>query len=266
MVDQSSRTKWYENLVSNLQSSASYNGRNERFNFIPEAAFDTFKATNTDMMGNCVAASERAGYHLHPMITASCSASTPQYNEETANTVMSSQMGVVLWPGDKISDNGCNIVSGYKMWKIFDYAVYLNNKNNEKVSGIVTADSGVDVMVYVMGPSALSHTVEHKTVELWNSAIIGYTSSMDCSENPRPTGTYMSLMSQCAAIKGHGGEKFGVIFPQFTGNNKAPEKPCAGTMTYSNIGGSMIITGTVYGWMDDLRFYVLFNSNSVISG
>ena len=239
------------NLVANLQWTGSYNGRFEEFNDRYEASIDTIDATNPVLMGNYVAASERVGYHVSGV--PSETAVTEPYDEELVNIAVSNLMGLAVFPMDISRHRGISLFSGYNLWKNVDYGVYYNSRNSVKIESCVFAyNHGVDIFPMVFGPSSVAHLCEHKTVEVTDSIVIGYSSSMDMWFDAVPAETYIGLSSHCRGVRGPGDEKLGLVFPQLTqGFNKAPEKPCAGVISYNSLCGSMTITGRFWYMMND---------------
>ena len=170
-----------------------------------------------------------------------------EYDPETANVGVGNLISVAVLPADVIKHKGVVMLSGYINWKNWDYGIYYNNRYSVKLTNVVSADNGADILAIVYGSSSVAHICDQKTVEITNSIFIGSSSTMDWPKVNFPKGTYIDHSRHCRALTGPGGEKIGLIYPTFTSDyNNAPEDPCGGTQSYHALCGSTHIKGNIW--------------------
>lgn len=73
------------------------------------------------------------------------------------------------------------MVSGFLIWKNYDWGLFFFTKSRVIVRDDVFADNTNSINGVVWAPHALSHQAADKFVYVQNSTFIGRTSSWDCS-------------------------------------------------------------------------------------
>jgi len=128
--------------------------------------------------------------------------------------------------------------------KSYDYGFYYNSIYSAELTNLILAENQVGLFPMVYGNNPLDHTCVDTYITLTDSYIIGEMPGADCSVETPASGPYLDLTGVCRVGKMHSKAQIGMYLAQITGgSNAAPEKPCAGIMSYNPLCGSMTVTG-----------------------
>ena len=75
----------------------------------------------------------------------------------------------------------CSMLSGFIVWKSFDWGVFFYTKSRVIVDDVILADNTNSINGHIWSPAALSHVTADKYFHVKHSIIIGRTSSWDCA-------------------------------------------------------------------------------------
>ena len=75
----------------------------------------------------------------------------------------------------------CSKISGFLIWKNYDWGLFFYTRSRIIVSDTVFADNTNSINGHVWSPHALSHGTADKFVHIQDSTFIGRTSSWDCT-------------------------------------------------------------------------------------
>ena len=74
----------------------------------------------------------------------------------------------------------CTRVSGFTVWKSYDFGLYLQVSTELMVSNIVSLENQVHVFPFVYSPSATAHQYASKPITIFNATIIGRSNTFGC--------------------------------------------------------------------------------------
>lgn len=125
--------------------------------------------------------SERVGY-LTDGEPCDTPANSP--NSWRGNTVHGALHGISIMYKQGVSR--CARISGFTVWKNFDWGLFFYTKSRVIVSHSVFADNTNSINPHVYSPHALSHATADKFVHVVNTTLIGRTASWDCVVDKLP--------------------------------------------------------------------------------
>ncbi len=93
----------------------------------------------------------------------------------------------------------CNILPGFKTWKIFEYSVYgeVPYMPRFEITGLRSADARVGMLVIMGGAGALSHTLADQRVFLTDSLMVGHSDNGNCEDKSPGLYTCDFFMAYC---------------------------------------------------------------------
>jgi hypothetical protein len=152
--------------------------------------------------------------------------------------------GTLQLPGDE--QDGCSKISGFKIWKAFDYGIYSQTKSSIVVSDVTVSDSGVGIFNYVFGPGSTSHICEVKTVTVKNAVIVGDSGTFSCTDDvDRTTNNFKN-----SALLRSWRVNNGLVGIGWTGRTSgpsgAPLKKFNKEMSYPSLCGKMTVEETLF--------------------
>ncbi|XP_064634221.1 fibrocystin-L-like [Lineus longissimus] len=228
-----------DNLVTQLIWQGHYYGRIEPTNTKWPAGIVVNKADNLTLEGNVVAGSDRAGYRIRGEI---CSAA-PKYKNNEAHAVL---IGTFQLPGDEQKD--CTLISGFKIWRAFDYGAYSQTESKVEMSNLLLSDNTVGTLNIVIGPPSVSHVCEEKTVTIKHS-LIAESGELHCEDDvDHRTDKNIEFSANSRSWDVKGGYT-GVGWPMFLSKyNGAPSnmKQFKGAMSYPAISGHTLVKDTMF--------------------
>jgi hypothetical protein len=119
--------------------------------------------------------SERVGYLTDGE---PCDAPANSPNKWRGNTVHSALHGITIMYKQGVPR--CAKISGFTVWKNFDWGLFFYTKSRVIVSDTVFADNTNSINPHVYAPPALTHVTADKFVHVLNTTFIGRTASWDC--------------------------------------------------------------------------------------
>lgn len=160
-----------------------YLDRYETYNIEFDGAVEAIESTDLVLRNNIVAGCERAGYHLPGQ-----DCSTPMSDQWVGNEAHSCLIGVANFPSDHAVSTQCFMWAGFTVWKNADWGLFIDNLASQIVTNLLSVENGVGYFPFVVGPSAVSHTLADKTVEVRNSTFVGRSVVMSyCHHFPWPS-------------------------------------------------------------------------------
>jgi hypothetical protein len=91
----------------------------------------------------------------------------------------------------------CAEISGFTVWKNFDWGLFFYTKSRVIVSNCVFADNTNSINPHVYQPPALSHVTADKFVHVRNTTFIGRTASWDCvTDKVAPKGSVVNSIQR----------------------------------------------------------------------
>lgn len=168
----------FDSVLRNLAvysiSIHTYNGRSEQSNIHWPGAIEVHEATDVTLINNTVAGSERFGIMLDGE---KCTADSPGIS--VGNEVHGAWHGLHLHYKEGLP--GCSMLSGYLLWKNYDYGIFTFCESSVIVDNVIAVDNTVGMLPNVWGPPALSHRTADKYFILRNSLIVGTSPNYDCA-------------------------------------------------------------------------------------
>ena len=132
-------------------------------------------ASNTSLVGNVVAGSERAAYSLNgdPCTDGSVTMAN--------NTAHSTILGLQKWQADAMQVEQCSRFSGFYVYKSFSYGFYSNSPCSIVIENSKFVDNGMSIFPYIMNPDARGHAFKRKFLKVTDSLFVGASGSYDCA-------------------------------------------------------------------------------------
>ncbi|XP_064639845.1 fibrocystin-L-like [Lineus longissimus] len=227
--------KLRHNLVANLLWTGDYDGRSEDFNYEWNAGIHVVAVTNLVMENNCVAGSQRAGYRLRPETCGS----PVLWSSNEAHGVL---VGVIQFADDL--NTGCVRISGFTIWRAFDYGIYTTGKSSIELDNLVISDCTLGIYNYQSGVSPLSHTCTTIRGTLTNSLIVGDSGTLPCTDTLSGTNIAKSVNGRSWKISGgHVGVSWMNVV---SGSNGSPFKSFTWVVSYPSMCGLMTIKDNLF--------------------
>ena len=164
-----------DNLVVLLVFPGSYQDRLETTNIEWMASIEIHKASNTSLVGNVVAGSERAAYSLNG------EPCTEGKVTMVNNTAHSTILGLQKWQADATQVEQCSRFNGFYIYKSFSYGFYSNSPCSIVIENSKFVDNGMSIFPYIMNPDAREHAFQRKFLKITDSLFVGASDSYDCT-------------------------------------------------------------------------------------
>ncbi|XP_053409194.1 fibrocystin-L-like isoform X2 [Mercenaria mercenaria] len=240
VVTISENTTITHNLIANTQWTGSYDGRNEEFTLRFESALSAMGSKDLSIHDNYIAGSERIGYNVPGV---DCENNAIMYSN---NFGVGNVIAVGILPKDVVPFQ-CTRLSGFILFKNYDYGMYYHNTASLIAKDNVISDENFGLFPMVLGPDPLSHVIGNQFVKVEDSIVIGQSSVTNCTEETNPAGAYLDLSKDHRSSRGPGGERPYITIAVFTGGaNNCPIKPCGQIMSYNAISGEMKIKNVTF--------------------
>ena len=170
----------YNSVLRNLAvysiSIHTYDGRRDKSNIHWPGAIEVHEAVDVILINNTVAGSERFGYKLDGE-----KCTDTHLGNSTGNEVHGAWHGIHLHYVECLP--GCSRVSGFLIWKAYDYGFFSYCDSSIIVDHVIAVDNTVGLFPNVWGPHALSHRAADKYFILRHSLIVGTSPNYDCAED-----------------------------------------------------------------------------------
>ena len=233
-----------DNLVVLLVFPGSYQDRYEVTNIQWMASIETYKASNTTLVGNVVAGSERAAYSLNgdPCTDGSVTMAN--------NTAHSTVLALQKWQADATQVEQCSRFSGFYVYKSFSYGFYSNSICSIVIENSKFVDNGMSIFTYIMSPDARGHEFQRKFLKVTDSLFVGASESYNCTTDAmrQEDHAHIRLAGQAMswAFKRHVG-RVAIGWAMFaSGTNLAPLMALNNHMAPATIYGHIVIQGKLW--------------------
>ncbi|KAM3928399.1 fibrocystin-L-like [Leptodactylus fuscus] len=229
------------NLVALAIWPGTYQGRQEVTNILWHAGIEINNGADIVLQNNVVSGFERAGYRINGVPCKNVTDPSQQwYNNEAYGGLYGIYMNQ-----DGLPD--CTRVTGFKLWKCWDYGIYIQIVSSVQISDVFLADNGMGIFTIIYTPPSVSHLISNKTVQISNSLLVGSSPDFDCTDVLTDSDPNILLSDAHRSDRPLTGGRSGICWPTFASDhNAAPEHPMAGTMSYNAIGGLMTVEDTTF--------------------
>ncbi|XP_068094025.1 fibrocystin-L-like [Hyperolius riggenbachi] len=199
------------------------------------------EGSNTVLRDNVVAGFDWAGYHISGESCSGFYNPNPQWYNNEAHGGLNG----VYMNGDYLPV--CSRVRQFTVWRCWDYGIYIQTPYSIQISDVILAENGMGILPIVYTPTAASHGISNKTVQISNSLIVGSTPNFDCSDVLTSSDPNIAPTAQHRSHRPLTGGRSGISWPTFaSGHNLAPVYPLAGLKNYNAISGLMTVTDTTF--------------------
>ena len=229
------------NITNNLAAMAmfpgTYRDRNEPFNSEWTANYELVQASDFILIGNAAAGGGKSGFHTRGE---GCG-STPVWRENTAHSTLH---GIHVGFADG-HPSDCGAFHRFTIYSCYHYGFFSFSTSGVRITESIFVNNYAAIFTIVFRPTALSHVVGTKTVEIEDSTIIsslGDPSADDCADYS--SGPEISFHhTSHSGIQSPSGGHVGIIISSFTsGQGHFPNFPWYQTVQYPGIAGMTKIT------------------------
>ena len=232
-----------------MLSPGSYQDRFETFHMEWLAGIDVVKAKNPVLIDNIVAGSERVGF----LVAGQACENNPN-PEWSGNIAHSLAIGV----NSLNALSPCARVSGFLIYKCYDWGIYLNSPSSYILEDLVMVDNKVSVFTFSIGPGPVSHQWKDMFAIVRNSVFVGTSPSFDCATDTIDTSDDNFKLGSLARPFSYFKGNTAIAWPTFSGGgNGVPMKPWKNTMSYPTINGIANITSRSFIYSFILIYYLL---------
>ncbi|XP_069815730.1 fibrocystin-L-like [Dendropsophus ebraccatus] len=229
------------NLVALSLYPGTYQGRMGVNNVLWHAGIEISEGTDIVLQNNVVAGFERAGYHIDGE---SCQ-NVANPNQRWFNNEAYGGLYGIFMNQDGFPD--CTRIRGFKVWKCWDYGIYVQIVSSVQISDVFIADNGMGILTIIYKPPSVTHQISYKTVQISNSVLVGSSPDFDCSDVLTDIDPNIRLTPQHRSVRPVKGGRSGICWPTFASDhNLAPGNPNAGLVTYTAISGLMTVEDTTF--------------------
>ena len=212
-----------DNLVTLSVFPGSYQDRFEEHTLDWMASIEIQNATNTSLVGNVVAGSERAAYRLNGE---SCTDGEATWANNTAHSMV---MGLTMWQSDCLKRELCSRFNGFYVYKSFSYGFYSNSICSVVIENSKFVDNGMSIFPYIKEPPAQEHAFKRKFLKVYDSLFVGASDSYDCKTDVMKEADHKNIILSHTAISWAYSKTVGRValgWPMFaSGDNLAPILP-----------------------------------------
>ncbi|KAG8441692.1 hypothetical protein GDO86_010757 [Hymenochirus boettgeri] len=235
------RVRLRRNLVALAIWPGSYQDRAEQNNILWHAGIEINEGSDIVLQDNVVAGFERVGYRINgEPCTGESNPSVEWLNNEAYGGLYGVYMNQDGLPG-------CSLIRRFKLWKCFDYGIYVQSTESVKITESVFVDNGMGIFTIVYTPAATSHQTSDKTATISNSLFVGSSPDFNCSDTLTNSDANIRISAEHRSTRPIKGGRSGICWPAFvSSHNMAPGDPHAGLMSYNTISGVMTVTDSTF--------------------
>ncbi|KAG8441696.1 hypothetical protein GDO86_010760 [Hymenochirus boettgeri] len=235
------RVRLRRNLVALAIWPGSYQDRAEQNNILWHAGIEINKGSDIVLQNNVVAGFERVGYRINgEPCTGESNPSVEWLNNEAYGGLYGVYMNQDGLPG-------CSLIRRFKLWKCFDYGIYVQSTESLRITESVFVDNGMGIFTIVYTPAATSHQTSDKTATISNSLFVGSSPDFNCNDTLTDSDANIKISATQRSTRPMNGGRSGICWPAFvSSHNMAPGKPHAGLMSYNTISGVMTVTDSTF--------------------
>ncbi|KAM6185543.1 LOW QUALITY PROTEIN: fibrocystin [Rhynchocyon petersi] len=218
------------------------------------------QANDINLHGNVVAGSERLGFHIRGH---RCSLPEALWSDNMAH---SSLHGLHVYK--EAGMDNCTRISGFLVFKNFDYGAMLHVQNSVDIENLTLVDNTVGLLAVVCVSSVLQSSTEEAQIMLRNSVIVATSSSFDCIQDkllPRSANLTSTDRAPFNPRRG----RVGILWPGFTSEpNQWPQEPWHRMKNSRSISGRMKLQGVTFSsfvkscYSDDVDVCILAHSEN----
>ncbi|XP_045037491.2 fibrocystin-L [Desmodus rotundus] len=229
------------NLVALSVWPGTYQNRKDLSSTLWHAAIEINRGTDTVLQNNVVAGFGRAGYRIDGE---PCSSQSDSLEKWFDNEAHGGLYGIYM---NQDGLPGCSLIQGFTVWMCWDYGIYFQTTESVYISNVTLVDNGMAIFSMIYMPTAISHQISSKTVQIKNSLIVGSSPGFNCSDVLTNDDPNIELSAAHRSSRPPSGGRSGICWPTFaSAHNMAPRKPHAGTMSYNAISGLMDISDSTF--------------------
>ncbi|XP_075681934.1 fibrocystin-L [Rhinoderma darwinii] len=229
------------NLVALAIWPGTYQDREEINNILWHAGIEISEGADIVLQDNVVAGFERAGYRIDGE---SCQNVTNPSQQWFNNEAYGGLYGIYM-NEDGLQD--CSLIRGFKLWRCWDYGIYIQIISSVQISDVFLAENGMGVLTIIYTPASVTHQISNKTVQISKSLLVGTSSDFDCKDVLTNSDANVKLSAQHRSARPLTGGRSGICWPTFaSAHNLAPGHPNAGIMSYNAISGLMTVADTTF--------------------
>ncbi|OWK04128.1 hypothetical protein Celaphus_00016362, partial [Cervus elaphus hippelaphus] len=198
--------------------------------------FTINKGTNTVLQNNVVAGFAKAGYRIDGELCSSQSNSLEKWFDNEAHGGL---FGIYM---NQDGLPGCSLIQGFTIWSCWDYGIYFQTTESVHIYNVTLIDNGMAIFSMIYMPSAVSHKISSKRVQIKNSLIVGSSPEFNCSDVLTNDDPNIELSAAHRSSRPPSGGRSGICWPTFSSaHNMAPRKPHAGIMSYNSISDTTFV-------------------------
>ncbi|XP_056378576.1 fibrocystin-L-like isoform X2 [Hyla sarda] len=229
------------NLVALAVWPGTYQGRLEVNNELWHGGITVNEGTDIVLQNNIVTGFERAGYRIDGE---SCLNVTNPSQRWLNNEAYGGLYGIFM---NEYGLPDCTLIRGFKLWKCWDYGIYVQIVSSVQISDVFLADNGMGIFTIIYTPPSVTHQTSDKTVQISKSVMVGSSPDIDCSDALTDSDPNVKLTAQHRSRRPLTGGRSGICWPTFaSSHNLAPGHPNAGIMSYNAISGLMTVEDTTF--------------------
>ncbi|KAM3929151.1 fibrocystin-L-like [Leptodactylus fuscus] len=229
------------NLVALAVWPGTYQGRQDVTSTLWHAGIEISNGADIVLQNNVVAGFERAGYRINGE---SCQNVTGPSQQWLNNEAYGGLYGIYM-NGDGLRD--CTRIRRFKVWKCWDYSIYVQAVSSVQISEVVLADNGMGILTIIYTPASVSHLISNKTAQISKSLLVGSSPYFDCSDVLTDSDPNVRLSAPHRSARPPTGGRSGICWPTFASDhNGAPSYPMAGITNYNAISGLMTVEDTTF--------------------
>ncbi|KAG9478621.1 hypothetical protein GDO78_012332 [Eleutherodactylus coqui] len=229
------------NLVALTIWPGTYQDREEVDNILWHAGIEVSEGADIMLQNNVVAGFERAGYRIDGE---SCQNVANRSQQWFNNEAYGGLYGIYM---NEDGLPGCALIRGFKLWKCWDYGIYIQIISSVQISEVFLAENGMGVLTIIYTPAATTHLISNKTAQISKSLLVGTSPHFDCGDVLTNSDPNVRLTTRHRSDRPLTGGRSGICWPTFTStHNMAPDHPNAGIMSYNAISGLMTVDDTTF--------------------
>ncbi|XP_040289774.1 fibrocystin-L-like [Bufo bufo] len=233
------------NIRGNLVTLAVWPGTYQDFEDVTyilwHAGIEISEGADIVLQDNVVAGFERAGYRIDGEYCQNVADPSMRWSN---NEAYGGLYGIFM-NQDGLPD--CSLIRGFKLWKCWDYGIYIQITSSVQISEVVLAENGMGILPIIYTPPSVTHQISNKTVQISKSLLVGSSPDFDCTDVLTNSDANVKLSAQHRSARPLTGGRSGICWPTFaSGHNLAPGHPNAGIMSYNAISGLMTVTDTTF--------------------
>ena len=148
-------------------------------------SIDVTQADSVVLENNYVAGAERIGINFRGDTCSKAVFGSMNHSIQN-NTVVGTAAGAAILPIYAFSKYDCFKISGFTLFKNFNYGMYFMVEPGTTVDSNIFVDNQIAVLGKIHSPPSLAHKISGKTYTVTNNLFVGQTDSFSCNKDIRP--------------------------------------------------------------------------------